>query len=380
MHARKTYRTSMLFALAPVAALILAAPAAAHGKKKPPVLEDAGSFYVNGETVTTDYPDASGTAPGRIVVNQMYVEYMVPEKKKKGAYPIIMEHGSGHTGKTYGQTPDGREGWASYFVRNGYTVYVVDQVGRARSSFDTTPINQAAATGDASYLPSNGQVRFTYERAWEVFRFGPSPDVFWDNTQFPKEAVDQYMAQLVPNTESTLPDRNIANVNALEALLEQIGPAVVVVHSQSGGDGLGITTRRPDLVRGYIDVEGRSGCTPITEDQIQTLTQVPFLTVIGDHDYPNEPFCRETVAAVNAAGGNATHGVLPNFGFIGNTHMLMMDKNNLKIADWIMKWLEKNVEEKRGHGHGHGPWSGHGPWFKHWPWHGYKQYGHNGRH
>jgi len=346
--------------LAPVAALLMVVPAAAHGNSKnppfqknpPPVLEDAGSFYVNGETIVTNYPDPGGT-PGRIVVNQMYVEYMVPAKKKKGAYPIILEHGSGHTGKTWGQTPDGREGWASYFARNGYTVYVVDQVGRARSSFDSSRINQAVAAGDASLLPSAGQVRFTYETAWSTFRFGPSPDVWWKDTQFPKEAVDQYMAQLVPNTESTLPDRNIANVNALEALIKKIGPAVIVVHSQSGNDGLGIATRRPDLIRGYIDVEGRSGCTPITDEQIRKLTKVPFLTVIGDHDYPNESFCREAVEAVNAAGGNATHGLLPNFGFKGNTHMLMLDKNNLKIADWIIRWLEKNVEKPRKPGHGH---------------------------
>ena len=154
------------------------------------------------------------------------------------------------------------------------------------------------------------------------------------------------MAQLVPNTESTLPGRNLANVNALEALLEKIGPAVVMVHSQSGGDGLGIATRRPDLVQGLVDVEGGSGCTPRTPEQTQTMTRVPFLTVIGDFDYPNEPVCREAVDAINAAGGNATHGVLPNFGFFGNTHMLMMDKNNLQIADWIIDWIDDKVNQK----------------------------------
>ena len=301
---------------------------------RPPVLERAGSFYVNGETISTDFA-AANRVTGRIVVNQMYVEYMVPETQKPDSYPVVMEHGSGHTAKTYGETPDGREGWARYFVRNGYTVYVVDQVARARSSFDPSLINQAVFEQDASLLPSNGQRRFTYERAWEVFRFGPEPDTWWPNVQFPIEAVDQYMAQLVPNTESTLPGRNLANVNALEALLEKIGPAVVMVHSQSGGDGLGIATRRPDLVQGLVDVEGGSGCTPRTPEQTQTMTRVPFLTVIGDFDYPNEPVYREAVDAINAAGGNATHGVLPNFGFFGNTHMLMMDKNNLQIADWI---------------------------------------------
>lgn len=85
----------------------------------------------------------------------------------------------------------------------------------------------------------------------------------------------------------------------------------------------------------------------MTPEQVQTLTNVPFLTVIGDFNYGNEPVCREAVQAVNAAGGDATHGLLPDFGFYGNSHMLMMDRNNLKIADWIEKWLVKKVESKK---------------------------------
>lgn len=329
-------------------ACALTTGAMAQGKNKPPtppVLKEAGTFFVNAETTMSNYPTIAG-APGRIVRNKMYVEYMIPKNLKKNAYPIIMEHGSWHTGATYGTTPDGREGWANYFARKGYPVYVVDQVGRGRSGFDASLYNQATAQQNAALLPAAGLAQSSYENAWSVFRFGPAVDQWYPNSQFPREAIDHYMAQLVPNTESTLPDRNIANVNALEALLEKIGPAVVMVHSQSGGDGLGIATRRPDLVKAYIDVEGRSGCTPMTSQQVQTLTKVPFLTVIGDFNYPNEQVCREAVQAVNAAGGDATHGLLPDFGFHGNSHMLMMDRNNLKIADWIQKWLEKKVESK----------------------------------
>ena len=32
-------------------------------------------------------------------------------------------------------TPDGRRGWADYFLTSGYAVYVVDQPGRGRSGF-----------------------------------------------------------------------------------------------------------------------------------------------------------------------------------------------------------------------------------------------------
>jgi hypothetical protein len=30
----------------------------------------------------------------------------------------------------------------------------------------------------------------------------------------------------------------------------------------------------------------------------------------------------------------------------GNTHMMMMDMNNLQVADWILSWVEKNVGKK----------------------------------
>ena len=33
-------------------------------------------------------------------------------------------------------TPDERQGWASWFLQNGYTVYIVDQPQRGRSAYD----------------------------------------------------------------------------------------------------------------------------------------------------------------------------------------------------------------------------------------------------
>jgi hypothetical protein len=33
-------------------------------------------------------------------------------------------------------------------------------------------------------------------------------------------------------------------------------------------------------------------------------------------------------------------------GLRGNTHMMMMDLNNLQVADWISAWVEKNVPKK----------------------------------
>jgi len=162
------------------------------------------------------------------------VQYRIP--KTVSGPPIVMVHGSGHTGATYETTPDGREGWASYFARKGFPVYVVDHSGRGRSGFNPTVINRARAEANAALLPDI-QIA-PRERAWYFFRIGATYPTPFPGSQFPVEAFDQYAAQLVPNAEATLPGAGANTVQALGALLGKIGPAVVIVHSQSGAYGM----------------------------------------------------------------------------------------------------------------------------------------------
>ena len=185
-------------------------------------LEDEGSFFVNGQKLRSEYPGASlrtGPAPaGDIVVNQMYVHFRIPTRRH--GPPIVMVHGSNHTGMTYETTPDGREGWATWFVRRGHAVYVVDQSGRGRSGFNPTPVN---AVRDGAADPKGLPTLFLgpIDRAWANFRFGPKYPAQFPNLQFPLEALDQYLAQLVPNTETTLKGGGMNSVNALAALLDK---------------------------------------------------------------------------------------------------------------------------------------------------------------
>jgi len=52
---------------------------------------------------------------------QVYAEFMIPSKLTS-PYPVVLVHGGGNTGAIYMQTPDGREGWAPYFLRKGFAV------------------------------------------------------------------------------------------------------------------------------------------------------------------------------------------------------------------------------------------------------------------
>jgi pimeloyl-ACP methyl ester carboxylesterase len=329
------------------AALICPSGAMAATLGGPLTLQDEGSFFVNGQSYRSEYPGASlntGPAPaGNITINQMYVHFRIPAAKK--GVPIVMVHGSQHTGMTYETTPDGREGWATWFVRQGHPVYVVDHSGRGRSGFNPTPVNAVRDGGaDPKTLPSFflGPI----DRAWANFRFGAEYPKPFPNVQFPLEALDQYLAQLVPNAEGTLKGGGANTINALAALLDKIGPAVIFVHSQSGAYGLDVVRKRPNLVKGLVSVEG--GCETVTaDDASKFFPTVPFVSVWGDNSVgawgvngdKRREGCVQAVKRIQGAGGNATFLLLPEAGVAGNSHMMMMDKNNLQVAGMIRKWM-----------------------------------------
>ncbi len=80
----------------------------------PLTLAQQGNFFVNGHYVAADSADTS-----HIMARQMYVSYKIPQHVTH-RYPIVMIHGGGQTGTNFEGTPDGREGWADFFVARGY--------------------------------------------------------------------------------------------------------------------------------------------------------------------------------------------------------------------------------------------------------------------
>src|SRR5882672_10715146 len=113
--------------IAGAALLMLSAPAASRAADESPLmLARDGYFYVNAKP--------ANVGGKTYVTDQMYVEERVPAKRTH-PFPIVMVHGGTMSGVNFTGTPDGREGWAQYFVRQGYSVYVVDQPGRGRSGY-----------------------------------------------------------------------------------------------------------------------------------------------------------------------------------------------------------------------------------------------------
>jgi hypothetical protein len=85
-----------------------------------------GFFYAGGHSV--------GEPDKEIMDGTEYVEVILPRKMRR-AYPIPCLHGTGQTGTDWLQTLNGRAGWAYYFLKHGYVVYMVDPPARGRSAY-----------------------------------------------------------------------------------------------------------------------------------------------------------------------------------------------------------------------------------------------------
>ncbi len=321
-------------------ATIVAQGALAASPDKTLVIKEQGDFFVGGNIVFSQATSSDGTnpLPAHVVVDQVYVQYQIPASNKH-KLPIILAHGSWHTGKTYLSTPDGREGWATYFVRQGFSTYVYDDVNRGRSSYDITQYN-LVRLGMATPDTLEPLSQTSNEAAWTSFRIGSAVGVPYPNTQFPVGSIDQYFAQLTDMFRGS--DQAAKRTAGLDAVFDKVGKSILLTWSSTGPIGWDATLARPDLVKGIIAIE------PInlpTFTQFAALAHVPVLIIRGDFDSaPQIQQAQTFVANLNAAGGNAKFISLPDIGINGNGHLMMMERNNLQIADVIIDWIQHNVE------------------------------------
>ncbi|HWZ56468.1 MAG TPA: hypothetical protein VNZ63_10385 [Verrucomicrobiae bacterium] len=337
--------------------LLLAAAAVATADSL--VLKEQGSFFVGGRSVFTDALTGSTTGflgtginTGNITVDQMYVQYQIPEGADSHV-PVVMVHGCCLSSKSYETTPDGRMGWNEYFLRKHRAVYLPDQVSRARSGFDLTIYNEIKlGKRPASDMPELRTA--THEIAWLLFRFGPSMGKAFADEQFPVEAFEEFGKQVIPDLNAQLPTPNPTWTN-LSGLAIKVKGAVLMGHSESGFFPEQAALLNSTDIKAMITIE--TACPALTSEQISSIAKIPTLVVFGDHlgDVPSMPKmwperlqgCQKFVDQLNAAGGDATMMHLPKYGQFGNSHMLMQDKNSNQVADLILKWIDEHVENKR---------------------------------
>ncbi len=321
-----------------------------HAQSPPPlaplILATQGSFFVGGHDI---HSDTLSTLPryipdGTITVDQMYVHYQIPATKLH-RLPITFIHGCCLTGKTWETTPDGRMGWDEYFLRQGFPVYVVDQADRGRSSLNPSTIN-AVKSGKlpTSQLPDLFFVG--HEAAWQVFRFGLDYPQLFPGLQFPIEAQAEFWKQMVPDWSPSLPDPN-PTIADLSELALRLNGTIFISHSQSGIFPFQTAAVSTQGIAGIIALE--PGSCPDAKANMKPFLHIPILILFGDNVEtsprwgPRLKACQAFIQAATGAGVKATLVQLPNIGIQGNSHMLMQDKNNLQVADWLIHWIDHNI-------------------------------------
>jgi pimeloyl-ACP methyl ester carboxylesterase len=335
-------------------------------------------FYVGGKYTG---------APGKeVMAGQMYVEVLHPQRIVQ-KYPLVLFHGAGQTATNWMGTPDGRVGWADYFLNQGYVVYLVDQPARGRSPW------HPSANGPLQMRPPSWvEQRFT---APEIAHLWPQAvkHTQWPGTGRRGDPVfDAFYATQVEGLESAVETETLVQ-DAGAALLDKIGPAILVTHSQSGSFGWLLADARPKAVKGIIAIEPYGpplrdavfdedknrawGLTDIpmtfappvnspTElaivqetkakgpdlvrcweqaepaRRLVNLQGVPILVITAEASY-HASYDHCTAKFLAQAGVENTHFRLGEQRIHGNGHMVMIEKNNLEIAALIQKWITSHV-------------------------------------
>jgi len=357
--------------------------------EEPLAIAKQGYFFVGGKY--------SPVGDKQVMNGQIYVEYQIP-KKRTQAYPLVIVPGAAQTATNFNGTPDGREGWTQHFLRRGYAVYIVEQPGRGRSSY------QPDTDGTQAYPQVlSVQQRFT---APEKFNLWPQARL---HTQWPGTGMagdpnfDQFFASQVPFVQKPEVIQAL-NRDALAALIDKLGPVILMTHSQSGAYGWEAVDQRPGMVKALIQAEPSAppvhdveflgapewfrdgartrtwGLTaiPITyappakdvseltferqekadnpdlarcwlqkepARQLPNLQKLPIAIVTGEASF-HGPYEHCIVKFLEQAGVHPTWLNLGAMGIHGNGHMMMLEKNSDQIADAIEKWVRKALAER----------------------------------
>ncbi len=276
-----------------------------------------------------------------MVVDNVYATYQYPADQRY-PYPVLFNSGGGHTARVYDTTPDGREGWLTLFLRQGFPVYGVDRTNTGRSGTDICKIN-AVRLGKASVTELPAINRYAAESSWVTFRWGPKFGEPYPDTQFPIEFAGTYYPQTISTYRDPAETRK--SVAAFAALIDKIAePVIMQSWSSSGLLGYLTAIERPERVKGILAVETSvTAFDMISAEGRRKLAKIPIYIVIGDRAQDRVDASRKFQKEMASIGGRVTVDVLPEAGIYGNGHTMMLEKNNKQIMYRMIAWLEGNV-------------------------------------
>ncbi|MCP3030269.1 alpha/beta fold hydrolase [Halobacillus sp. A1] len=286
--------------------------------------------------------------------NQSLIHSFIPHESNNT--PVVMVPGLGLGANIYESTPDHRNGWAYDFSQAGYPVYTVDTSDLASAGLSESEASASMSKWDSQSI-------------WERWGLGSAPDEPYPDGQFPADSFEQFYASIpmqistgggsdsTDDSESARGGKgegaggggtsqvNQQEVDNMISLLEDKGPAILMVHSMGGEIGYEVARQRPDLVKGLVAIEPVG--SPTDEQEIEdTFAEIPYLGVYGDYLESRNQVSRleavqTTVDMINENGGTGEVIELTEEGINGNSHLLMIDKNNNEISSQIIDWLDR---------------------------------------
>lgn len=327
-----------------------------------------------------------------LMAGQMYVEALRPARVTQ-KYPLVFFHGLAQTATNWMGTPDGRPGWADYFLSQGYIVYLVDQPARGRSAWHPS-------TNGPLQILSAPEVEKRFTASESAGGNWPQAKL---HTQWPSDnpnkgrrgdpVFDAFYATQVESLASNEETQTLVQA-AGNALLDKIGPAILVTHSQAGPFGWLLADSRPKAVKGIIAVEptGPPFQNSVTNEnkarpwgiadirltydppaktasdlaavrepkpdgpdltacwkqadpprRLVNLQGIPILIVTTESSY-HAFFDHCTAKFLTQAGVKNTFVRLADQGIRGNGHMVMLEKNSLQVAAYLQKWMSANIK------------------------------------
>ena len=319
--------------------------------KRPLRTSRRGQFWLPGERVkVNEHTYQHGP---------MFVAWEAPETVTK-PYPLVLVHGGAMQGTEWLDTPDGRPGWAQRFVEAGYAVFVVDRPTQGRSPFSPEIMGKIGPA-------------FAYEEGEEVFF---PAKTLREHTQWlfqaeDTNAFDRFVAAFGPLPEDIAAWQTLDQAR-LAALLDEIGPSILVTHSASGSDGWLAADLRPRLVVAIVTVEPMGppfGQTPnigtldwgltaipvnydpprASAEEVRTadpatlrmpaLAGMPVAVVSGEVS-PQSRYAPAMITFLRNAGAAVDALHLPDLGIHGNGHGLIYEKNSDETIQPVLQWLD----------------------------------------
>lgn len=324
-------------------------------------IAEQGIFSVGGITLTSDgtfNPEDQWeeTGAGQTMhADHANVLYQIPENET--GLPMVFLHGYGQSRMGWMTTPDGREGWSNIFLKNGHSIFLVDEPRRGEAGTSSVVGKISTKTLDQRWYTQ-----------FRIGRWENGQSVANEGSQFPNDdtSVDQFFRQMTPDTGmSSDMGADFDGEMVAQALAKTIDEvynrtgkkSIYVTHSQGGRAGW-LTAKYTENIAAIIAIEPGGAPSSDSEEYTAMIEKnIPVIFYFGDYIDNGNPAiqatgmwqamrqtCYDFTEAYVAQGGNSTVIDLPKEGITGNTHFIFQDLNSDIVAEHVENWIQSNVK------------------------------------